>query len=266
MFVKALMHRWISLTAPIAFTALLVISSVGQAEEPAIEPATQPDGAQLVRDNCLQCHRSDNPKYPEHNLGWILRKRYDKAAWADNVARMETLSLRDEYITEPWSKADKDAMTAYLAEQTYYHLNDFERLGMMHYSVVHFPVGLICVVGFFEVIGLLARWPMKRDLLHALAWLAFISTFVAVALGFILAWDVSTMSETLADHRTAGLFTLGFIASALFFRELAASFHRPGPTWAYRFLLLMAIVAVGATGHLGGLLVHGEYLPFFVTG
>lgn len=228
--------------------------------------AISPNGEQLVRDNCLQCHRSDNPKYPEHNLGWILRKRYPKEGWMDNIVRMEKISIRDEYITEPWSDADKEAMAVYLTEQTRFPLSDLDRLGMLHYSVVHFPVALILIVGLYEVIGILWGWPIRRDMLHGLAWLSLISTFVAVALGLVLAWDISAMSETLNDHKIAGMCTLAFVAAAILLREVAASTGKGAPKWGYRLLLLLSIAAVGATGHLGGELVHGEYIPFLVAG
>lgn len=239
------------------------IATAGATEEDA-EPA--PDGKALVNENCFQCHRADNPDYPDHNLGWVFGKRYLLEGWTDNVARMEAIALRDEYISEPWSEADKKAMANYLAEQTAVNWTDLDRLGMGHFSVVHFPIALLFVCGLFELLSLIVGWPMKRDMIHGLAWLALVATAVAVSLGLILVQQVATLSEDLDDHRMAGLATLGFVIAAVLVREIAVARQSGWAKWLYRGLLVMAMISVGAAGHLGGMLVHGEYLPAWIAG
>ncbi len=245
-------------------------SSPSATPEPESTPASEPkealDGAALVKENCMQCHRSDNPKYPDHNVGWVYGKRYSLEGWKDNIDRMEKIGLKDEYISEPWSAEVKEAMAKHLVEETKVALTDEERVGMFHYSVVHFPIALIFVVLALEGLGLILRWPAKHDLIHLLLLLGVISAAAASGLGLLLAKEMMTMSEDLSDHRIAGLATLGLAAGAFLLREVTVLSGMSWSRWGYRLLLLLAAISVGAAGHLGGMLVHGEFLPFLVAG
>jgi uncharacterized membrane protein len=179
---------------------------------------------------------------------------------------MEQIALKDEFISEAWSHEDKFEMAKFLAEQTQVTWSETERAGMLHFSVVHFPIALLFVVVLFELLGLVLGWPMRRDLVHLLLFLAVVAAGAAAGLGLLLAKDLSAMSEDLFDHRTAGLATVGFSLGALLFREVTIWTSAGWSRWVYRVLLLLAAAAVGAAGHLGGVLVHGEFLPMMVAG
>jgi uncharacterized membrane protein/mono/diheme cytochrome c family protein len=239
--------------------------------EPSAEPSGQGpanaiDGEAAVRENCMQCHRSDNPKYPDHNVGWVYGKRYELAGWKDNIQRMEKIALRDEFISEAWPEDVKQAMAQHLYQETKAAWTDTERVGMFHYSVVHFPIALLFIVLLFDGLGLVLGWPLKHDWVHLLLLLAVISAAAASGFGLLLAKDMTTMSEDLADHRIAGLATLGLAAGAFLLREISLWTRATWSKWGYRLLLLLAAASVGAAGHLGGMLVHGEFIPFLVSG
>ncbi len=179
---------------------------------------------------------------------------------------MEKIALRDEYISEPWSAEVKEAMAKHLFDETKVSWTDEERVGMFHYSVVHFPIALIFIVLLLEGLAFLFRWPAKHDLIQLLLLLTVVSGLAAAGLGLLLAKDMVTMSEDLSDHRIAGLATVGLLAGALVLRELTIWSGMSWSRWGYRLLLLLAAISVGAAGHLGGMLVHGEFLPFLVAG
>jgi uncharacterized membrane protein len=224
-------------------------------------------GEELVKENCMQCHRSDNPKYPDHNAGWVFGKRYSHAGWKDNIDRMEKIALADQYISEPWSAGDKEKMVKYLAEQTTVLWSQAQSIGMFHFSVVHFPIALVNVVVLFEALGWMFGWPIRRDWVHGLLFLTVISAAVAAGLGLLLISEMTaSLSEDLSDHRTAGLATVGISLAALLLRELAIRTKSGTSQWAYRLVLLLAAAAAGAAGHLGGVLVHGEFLNQWITG
>jgi uncharacterized membrane protein len=225
-----------------------------------------PSAETIVRDQCLVCHRVQDPDYPDHNLGWIYRKRYTKEGWTEVVDRMEKIALNAHRISEPWKPEIKSAMVDHLVEQTSVQRTDRDRLGMMHYSAVHFPIAIVFVLFLFEGIGLLAGWPMRRDLLHALTWLGAISAGVAVGLGLVLAQGYTSLGEDLLDHRTAGFAASAALLLGVAAREIALRTGSAAPRWAYRLSLLLAMAASGAAGHLGGKLVHGEFLPPWITG
>lgn len=246
----------------ILVVALICSAQVGADDEGAVEDGSGPDGKALVEAQCLQCHRADDARYPDHTYGWIFRKRFNRTGWGENVARMERIALRDGYIEEgEWSDADKEAMVEYLFEQTRPRPTELERIGQLHFSAVHFPIALLFVIGLFEVALLFSGRPMERNLLHALWVLAALSTALAVAFGYCLIWELPELSEDLADHRAAGLAALAWVVVGLALREVAVWKRTAWARWGARCVLLLAIVSAGFTGHLGGRLVHGEFLP-----
>ncbi len=38
-----------------------------------------------MEENCLQCHKVDNPRYLDHEIDWLLRRGYTEKGWAANV-------------------------------------------------------------------------------------------------------------------------------------------------------------------------------------
>lgn len=222
------------------------------------------EGARLFQDNCLRCHRSDqNPDFPDHTLGWVFRRPYTRAAWADNVERMQAIALDREFLSKPWTDEEKQAMVEYLTDQTRPQRGDLETLGQLHFASVHFPIALVLVLGVLEVAGIALGRPVRRDVIYVLWWFSLAATAVAVVFGFFLVWNLPTLSENLAGHRNAGLAAAAALIAGLIFRELAASGAR-WARWASALCLLIAAAAVGAAGHLGGKLIHGEYFQAIV--
>lgn len=247
---------------PVRSTVLLLLfASVvpwnrARAEE-SEDPAT--DGQTFLMDNCMQCHHEDGPDTPDHNFGLFFSHRWGEADWAKTVDRMQQIAIEREYTSEgDWTDEDKKALVVFLVEQTRPRRSELQTLGQLHFAAVHFPIALVLVLGVLEFVGMVLRWPVRRDVIYVLWWFSLLATGVAVAFGFCLVWEMPSLSENLGDHRNAGLAAAAALGAGLILREIAVG-GAAWARWASRLCLLLAVVSVGAAGHLGGKLIHGEY-------
>jgi mono/diheme cytochrome c family protein/uncharacterized membrane protein len=137
------------------------------------------------------------------------------------------------------------------------------RLGPLHVLVVHFPIALLLAAGLAE---LGAAWRGSRVPSPTVRFCVQLGTTSAVAsavLGWLHAANGygSTMPLTLSLHRwlgtAAALWAIGTMA-------LAEVDQRRGvrSRW-FRVWLLVGALLIAATGHFGGILVHG---PDFLNG
>jgi mono/diheme cytochrome c family protein len=132
-------------------------------------------------------------------------------------------------------------------------------VGRFHIVVVHFPIALLLAAALAE--GLLAIRPIRglETAVRFCLLLGAASAAAAIVLGWLHA-DIGgygkASAENLYLHRwlgtLAGLFAVG--AAAL--GEIDVRHCRR--QLSFRCMLLVAAVLVGAAGHLGGLLVHGD--------
>ena len=133
-------------------------------------------------------------------------------------------------------------------------------LGRLHPMVVHFPISLIVVAGFMEVIAWMRPKVDLRFAIHVLITIGAISSIVAVAFGLMLAEHETYGSDVLPIHQWTGIATM--VLSLMTFYTSSRNAVKPT-----RFLLATTIISVCAAGHYGASITHGDdylssVLPF----
>ena len=134
-------------------------------------------------------------------------------------------------------------------------------LGRLHPLVVHFPIGLLVVAFFMEMMTLGGRRPGLRD---GIRWLIYIGAATA-ALASILGWFLRNSGgyggSTTDYHQWSGFATAVLALGAAALLRRAHRTARPAAWTQYRALLTLCLVGVTVTGHLGASLTHGaDYL------
>lgn len=130
-------------------------------------------------------------------------------------------------------------------------------LGRLHPLVVHFPVGLLVVGLFFEVLTIGGRRPGLKDGAHWMVYLGVLSSFLSSVLGLLLRNFDEYSGNLVQTHQIMGLVTaaLGIIAAFLLFLTRKGKF----PNYLlYRITLMFTVLSLTITGHLGANLTHGE--------
>jgi uncharacterized membrane protein/YHS domain-containing protein len=133
-------------------------------------------------------------------------------------------------------------------------------LGKFHPVAVHLPIALFSVAALAELLFLLTGAP----LFHSAARFNLLIAVPASAISILLGLAAATGTDYPEDyarvfrlHRTLGFVSLGLGMVAALFSELAIKTKAGAVVKTYRAALLLSVVAVGVTGHLGGLLVYG---------
>lgn len=134
-------------------------------------------------------------------------------------------------------------------------------LGRLHPLIVHFPIGLILAGALHELVRWGRRRPVPSDVGSFCLVLGLLSGGLAVWFGTLNASHQSITGDSariLEWHRYAGWALLIFGASAFLAGRVARS--RPGARAAgvYTWLVAVAAVCVGVSGHSGGQLVYGS--------
>jgi uncharacterized membrane protein len=123
-------------------------------------------------------------------------------------------------------------------------------VGRFHPLVVHLPIALLLLVPLLECIGLFRRWNHLRESAGFVLLLSSISAFVAVFLGWLLAWSGGYEGKLVISHMWGGF----SLAVAVFFCCLL----RLWDMRVYRVALLATLVLLIWTSDKGGKLTHGE--------
>ena len=130
-------------------------------------------------------------------------------------------------------------------------------LGRLHPLVVHFPIGLLVVGLFFEVLTIGGRRQGLKEGAHWMVYLGVLSVFLSTALGLLLRNFDEYSGNLVQTHQIMGLVTtvLGVVAAFLLFMTEKGKL----PNYlAYRVALSLSVVSLTITGHLGANLTHGE--------
>lgn len=134
-------------------------------------------------------------------------------------------------------------------------------LGRFHVLVVHFPIALIILIGLIEAWRWWQRDESHNALLLPLSLLTAVSAVIAAGMGWLQAASMApagTAAELLLIHRWTGTVTAGVavvIAMTRWRLERAPSTRF---TMVHRGGVAVGVSLVAITGHVGGLLVHGE--------
>lgn len=133
----------------------------------------------------------------------------------------------------------------------------FQLLGRLHPLIVHFPIGLLVVALFLEVLTLKGKRPGLREGINWMVYLGAFFALLATVLGWLLRTFDDYSGELVQIHQNLGILTavLSLIAAFLLRRTIAGKLNS---LVAYRTVLLLSVIALSITGHLGASLTHGE--------
>ena len=131
-------------------------------------------------------------------------------------------------------------------------------LGKLHVLVVHFPIGLLLAAAAAELWFVWRRNPNPASAVRFCVLLGTAGAVVAATLGWLHAANGYGASSplVLALHRWAGTAIALWAVAVVVCSELDA--RRGKRSWGFRLLLLLGTLLIAVTGHLGGILVHGE--------
>src|SRR6266566_6284162 len=77
-------------------------------------------------------------------------------------------------------------------------------VGRFHPLVIHLPIALLLLVPLLECFGLARRWSHLRESAGFVLALASISAFIAVFLGWLLAWSGAYEGKLVTSHMWGG--------------------------------------------------------------
>lgn len=134
-------------------------------------------------------------------------------------------------------------------------------LGRFHPIIVHLPIGFLLLAGLTEFISR-KRGVSMNSAISLMLLCGAVAAVLAVALGWLLASEGGYDESTLFWHRWLGVGVAAISIAAW----LAKSGKLSLSSGAYRASLLVLVLLIAYTGHLGGNLTHGpnyllEYAP-----
>ncbi len=131
-------------------------------------------------------------------------------------------------------------------------------IGKFHPMAVHTPIALILGAALAEILFLFTGVPLFRSAARFNLLIAVLGAAIAVPLGLAAASGIQYPDDyaiILFRHKWLGVATF---ASTLIAVALSERVRRTNNgTGIYRIALLLCVLLVGFTGHLGGLLVFG---------
>ena len=134
-------------------------------------------------------------------------------------------------------------------------------IGRFHPLVVHMPIGFIAAVVILQLVARFSQSNLRIGI-GTLLWFSMITAILSTIIGTLLAIPGGYDAELLLKHRQLGLGT----SIATIWMLCAHRSKRRGSGLFYSLSLLLGMGLLGATGHFGGSLTHGDdyltaYLP-----
>lgn len=139
-------------------------------------------------------------------------------------------------------------------------------IGRLHPLAVHFPIGLLIVALFLEGLTLSGK---RQGLREGIKWMVFLGaafSALSTVLGLLLAKFDDYTGDLVSLHQYSAIVTTIFalITALILNRTLKVGSSR---YFFYRISLLLTVLALSFTGHLGASLTHGEdYLTSVLPG
>ena len=140
-------------------------------------------------------------------------------------------------------------------------------LGRFHPLVVHLPIGILLLAGLMQIISLTGK-KYARALNPAISFSLFwggIASLGAIFIGWLLSLQGGYDDDTLFWHKWLGI----LLALLTFFAWLVKTNKIRLQRSIFYLTLVLVMLLVGVTGHLGGNLTHGDtylvqYAPNFI--
>lgn len=135
--------------------------------------------------------------------------------------------------------------------------------GRFHPVLNHLPIGLLVGLLAIEIVAAAIASPLPRRVITGLVWITAISAVVSALSGYVLSQESQYGGETITAHLRLGLAIAGLSVVLAVVHLRASEGTRGTALKAYRTLLVVAVLLLLPTGHLGGTITHGEG---FLTG
>ena len=129
--------------------------------------------------------------------------------------------------------------------------------GRLHPLIVHFPIALLIIVAFLELLLLKKRTQEMRSAINILLIIGCFSAVLAAIFGLFLKAEDDYAGSALAIHQWSGIATAVLSAITLWLhrRVVQANGHA---IKSYRIFLISTVVGVSIAGHYGATLTHGS--------
>ena len=139
--------------------------------------------------------------------------------------------------------------------------------GRLHPMMVHFPIALILAAGIMELFTLGNFRHSFRSGIRFLVILGAGSAVLSAGMGWLLAENEGTAGYSLDLHRILGIISAILAVGLLILLRQIDLRTSPTRIKTSRFLLFLTGIGIGAAGHFGASLTHGEdylteVLPF----
>ncbi|MFT3751205.1 MAG: DUF1549 domain-containing protein [Agriterribacter sp.] len=131
-------------------------------------------------------------------------------------------------------------------------------LGRLHPMIVHFPISLLFIALFMELLG--RKSGKFNAAIKILVYTGAVSAVLSVILGLLLAGTEEYGSDVFSLHKWTGIATMVF-------GLLSAAAYKFSNRTVQRTLLTFTVLGVTIAGHYGASLTHGEdYLTSVLPG
>lgn len=130
-------------------------------------------------------------------------------------------------------------------------------LGRLHPLLVHFPIGLLVVALFLELLTIRTK---KNELREGIKWMVYLGAIFAgfsALFGWLLSSHEDYRGDLVDNHQYTGIATaILAVATALILRNSLKK--RSLDLRVYRLALTATVIILTIAGHLGATLTHGE--------
>ena len=130
-------------------------------------------------------------------------------------------------------------------------------LGRLHPLAVHFPIGLLVTAFLLEGLTLKGKRPGLREGINWMVFLGGAFSILSVVLGLLLSTFDSYTGDLLDLHQNLGILT-AILTSVTAYILFKTQKNKISNYVFYRSSLLITVIALSITGHLGASLTHGE--------
>ncbi len=133
--------------------------------------------------------------------------------------------------------------------------------GRFHIMLVHFPIALILVAGFFGIMSAIRRSEQVSPVAFHCLWTGALGALVAAGTGWLFAHHDPPSASVESDlfwHRWVGVATAATSLLAVLFYLLRRRSSAPALVKGSRLFFVLAVILAGGAGHLGGDLAYGE--------
>ncbi len=132
--------------------------------------------------------------------------------------------------------------------------------GRFHPMIVHFPIGLLFIALFMELVGVWRKSAVLAPAIKLLVITGAVFSAIAALSGLLLSGSGDYGSGVFSAHQWAGIITMTLACITAFIWKRSSQLLR-------RTMLMITVTGVTVAGHFGASLTHGEgYLTEMLPG